>query len=194
VTADNFRWAGFLAIASALLSVPFSLLSSRLAPDHDFFTILVQITLQLAGCSIFVCLMSFLRKFLHAHLSFHGADSYIEFLITIILIFNIGVILGFLLPAWKDALNSFALLLLISFGVSQMLFGIKLFTAPEIHGRMVKLFSFLSVSSGFFIATLVLLRLGILMEAAKDIVMGIMFLKSGSCIPASDDGPNPHQG
>jgi hypothetical protein len=167
-------------VASGLLSVPFHIITSQLSPRTDFVSVLLQVVLQGTGLILSIYLTLALKRFLNTLHTFHETDGYIEFMVTTILIFNTAVIAGILLPAWKIVLTRFALLLLVSFGVSQVLFAVKLLRASGIQGYSLKLFCSFSVCSGFFLATVVLLKLGILAGAATDIMLGVMFLRTGS--------------
>jgi len=69
-------------------------------------------------------------------------------------------------------------LLVASFGVGQLLFGIKLFQVPDsLHG-MLKPFSFFTIFTGILIATIFLLPLASLTGAIADVMLGTIFFKA----------------
>jgi len=165
-------------MTSAVLSVPLLLLSYHFYENDELGYALILLFTQLAGLCLFIYLNSFLKRFLNQRFSFHGTDNYIDFLITIYVFLTLAGIGTLFLPALAEPLELFSLLLIVSFGVGQLLFGIKLFRVPDsLHG-MLKPFCLFTILTGILIATTFLLSLASLTGALADVLLGTIFFKA----------------
>ncbi|MRR06288.1 MAG: hypothetical protein EG828_05000 [Deltaproteobacteria bacterium] len=179
MTTRNLRLAGFLAMASAVLSIPLLLLSHHFYQnDAQGYTLFLTL-IQLVGLFLFIYLNSFLKKFLNLRFAFHETDNYIDFLITITVFLTLASIGALYLPTLAEPLELFSLLLLVSFGVGQLLFGIKLFSVPDSLQGMLKPFCLFAILTGLLIATLILLPLASLTGALADVMLGTIFFRAG---------------
>jgi hypothetical protein len=178
VTTRKLRLAGFLAMTSAVLSIPLLLLSYHYYEnDEPGYALFLTVT-QLAGLCLFIYLNSFLKKFLNLRFTFHETDNYIDFLITIDVFLTLAGIGALFLPTLAVPLEQFSFLLILSFGVGQLLFGIKLFHVPDsLHG-MLKPFCFFTILTGILIATIFLLPLASVTGALADVMLGTIFFKA----------------
>lgn len=178
VTTRNLRLAGSLAMASAVLSIPLLLLSHHFyQSDAQGYTLFLTL-IQLAGLFLFIYLNSFLKRFLNLRFAFHETDNYIDFLITITVFLTLASIAALYLPTLAEPLELFSLLLLISFGVGQLLFGIKLFNVPDSLQGMLKPFCLFAILTGLLIATIILLPLASLTGAIADVMLGTIFFRA----------------
>jgi len=178
VTTRNLRLAGSLAMTSAVLSIPLLLLSFYLYQnDEQGYTLFLTI-IQLAGLFLFIYLNSFLKSFLNLRFAFHETDNYIDFLITITIFLTIASIGALYLPTLAEPLELFSLLLLVSFGVGQLLFGIKLFHLPDSLQGMLKPFCLFAILTGLLIASIILLPLASLTGSIADVMLGTIFFRA----------------
>ena len=178
VTTRNLRLAGSLAMASAVLSIPLLLLSHHFYQnDAQGYTLFLTL-IQLAGLFLFIYLNSFLKRFLNLRFAFHETDNYIDFLITITVFLTLASIGALYLPTLAEPLELFSLLLLVSFGVGQLLFGIKLFNVPDSLQGMLKPFCLFAILTGLLIATIILLPLASLTGAIADVMLGTIFFRA----------------
>ncbi|MHC1697003.1 MAG: hypothetical protein AB9919_02835 [Geobacteraceae bacterium] len=179
MTTRKLRIAGFLAMTSAVLSIPVLLLSYHYydydEPGYALFLTLAQIV----GLCLFIYLNLFLKKFLNQRFSFHETDNYIDFLITINVFLTLAGIGAILLPALAQPLEQFSLLLILSFGVGQLLFGIKLFNVPDSLQGMLKPLCFFTILTGTLIASIFLMPIASLTGALADVMLGTIFFKAG---------------
>jgi hypothetical protein len=178
VTTRKLRIAAFLAMTSAVLSLPVLLLSYHFYENAEPVYALFLSFMQLAGLSLFIYLNSILKRFLNLRFSFHQTDNYIDFLITINVFLTIAGIGALLVPALAEPLEQYSLLLIISFGVGQLLFGMKLFQVPDSLQGLLKPFCFLTILTGILIATIFLLPLASLTGAVADVMLGAIFFKA----------------
>jgi uncharacterized membrane protein (DUF485 family) len=165
-------------MTSAILSIPFLLLSHHFYQnDEQGYTFFLTL-IQLAGLFLFIYLNTFLKRFLNLRFAFHETDNYIDFLITITIFLTIAGIGALYLPTLAEPLELFSLLLLVSFGVGQLLFGIKLFSVPDSLQGMLKPFCLFAILTGLLIATIFLLPLASLTGAIADVMLGTIFFRA----------------
>jgi hypothetical protein len=165
-------------MSSAVLSIPFLLLSYYLSDSDIRYASYYQAAMQLVGLVLFTYLTWFLKKFLNTRHSFHDTDNYIDFLITSNLFVCIAAIAGQFLPTLADPLEWFSLLLIAAFGVAQILFGIKLFKLPDSLNGMLRPYCFITIITGLFISTVLLLPLGVVTGSITDIMLGTIFFQA----------------
>lgn len=165
-------------MTSAILSIPVLLLSYHYYENEQPGYALFLTCTQIVGLSLFIYLNSFLKKFLNQRFNFHETDNYIDFLITINVFLTLAGIGALLLPTFAQPLDQFSLLLILSFGVGQLLFGIKLFTVPDSLQGMLKPFCFFTILTGMLIASIFLLPLASLTGALTDVILGTIFFKA----------------
>lgn len=178
MTTRNLRLAGSLAMTSAVLSIPLLLLSLHFYQnDSQGYTLFLTL-IQLAGLFLFIYLNSFLKRFLNLRFAFHETDNYIDFLITISVFLTLASIGALYLPTLAEPLELFSLLLLVSFGVGQLLFGIKLFNVPDSLQGMLKPFCLFAILTGLLIATIILLPFASLTSAIADVMLGTIFFRA----------------
>lgn len=170
--------AGFLAMTSALLSIPFLILSENLGERDDLLATAIQTGILLVGIILFTCLALFLKRLLNYRHAFDGADNYIDFLVTTNIIMGCSGIAGLFLPAWEEPLSRFYLLLIIAFGVGHILLGFKLLKLSDPLKGMLKPYCVFTVATGFLIASVYLLSFGVITGAIADVMLGTIFFQA----------------
>lgn len=178
VSSKNLRIAGFLAMASAILGIPLLILSHPFSESKYIAPIVLLTVMQLAGLCLYTYLYSFLKTFLNLRFSFHETDNYIDFLVMTNIFVTLAGIAGYFLTAFREPLELFSLLLVISFGTVQLLFGIKLLQLSDSLQGMLKPFCFLSILTGIFITTIVLLPIASFTGAITDVMLGTIFFQA----------------
>jgi hypothetical protein len=178
VTSNSFRRAGYLAMTSAILSIPFLVLTYQLSQREDVAAYALQAAMQLVGLFLFIYLAALLKKYLNQYHSFHDVDNYIDFLITTNLIFSLATVAGLFIPAYEIAIERFCFMLIVVFGIVQVLFGFKLLRAPDILKGMLKPYSICTLITGALIATVVFLPVAVLTGAIADVMLGTLFFQA----------------
>ncbi|HOP40723.1 MAG TPA: hypothetical protein PLI53_06730 [Geobacteraceae bacterium] len=188
MNSKKLRIAGYFAMASAVLGIPLALLSYHFSENKDSMPVVFWAIMQLGALCLFTYLYSVLKKYLNQRFSFHEVDNYIDFLIMINIFVTFAGISGNLLTALREPLEMFSLLLIISFGTAQLFFGIKLFQLSDTLQGMLKPFCFLSILTGIFIATIVLLPIASLTGAITDVMLGTIFFQASESPEELDAG------
>lgn len=178
VTSNKLRIAGFLAMTSAILSIPVLLLSYHFNENDTLGYALFLTFMQIIALCFFTYLNLFLKKFLNLRFSFHDADNYIDFLITINFFLCFAGIAEIYLSTFAEPLEQFSLLLLGSFGIGQLLFGIKLFQLPDTLQGLLKPFCFFVILTGILVTTIFLSPFAALTGAIADVMLGTIFFQA----------------
>lgn len=170
--------AGFLAMTNAVLSIPFLILSENLGERDDLLATAVQAGILLVGLILFTGIALFLKRLLNSHHAFNGADNHIDFLITTNIIMGCAGIAALFLPAWEEPLILFYLLLVVAFGVGQILLGFKLLKLPAPLRGMLKPFCIFTIVTGFLVSSVYLLSFGVITGAIADVMLGTIFFQA----------------
>ncbi len=178
MTSNSFRRAGYLAMTSAILSIPFLVLTYQLSQREDVVSYALQAAMQLVGLFLFIYLAALLKRYLNQLHSFHDVDNYIDFLITTNLIFSLATVAGLFIPAYEMAIERFCFILIVVFGIVQVLFGLKLLRATDVLKGMLKPYSILILVTGGLISTVVFLPVAVLTGAIADVMLGTLFFQA----------------
>lgn len=174
------RWAGILAMANAVLSIPFLILSYYLDERGDLAADLIHSAMYLVGTFLFVVLALFLKRLLNSGHSFHQADNSIDFLIIINLILGLAGIAGLFIAPLEEPLNQYSVLLIIAFGIAEIVLGIRLFRLPDSLKGLLKPFCLFTIVTGTFLASVLLMPLGVITGAVADVMLGTIFFQAVS--------------
>lgn len=165
-------------MTSAILSIPFLVLSYQLSQRENATADAIQAAMQLVGLFLFIYLAAMLKRFLNRCHSFHDVDNYIDFMITTNLIVSLATIAGLFITAYEVAIERFCFILIVVFGVAQLLFGLKLLRAPDILKGMLKSYSIFILLTGALIVTVVFLPVAVITGAISDVMLGTIFFQA----------------
>lgn len=174
------RWAGFLAMTSAALSIPFMILSYYLDERGDLAAGMIHAAMYLVGTSLFVVLASLLKRLLNSGHSFHEADNPIDFLIIINLILGLAGIAGLFISPLEEPLTQYSVLLIIAFGIAEIVLGIKLFRLPDSLKGLLKPYCLFTIVTGALLASVLLMPLGVITGAVADVMLGTIFFQAAA--------------
>jgi ABC-type uncharacterized transport system permease subunit len=180
--------AGWLAMASAFLTLPLIYLSFRLESRLDLTATAIQTIIQIFGIILFVAIVLYLKRLLNSHFKFHSTDRTIDLMIIA------NVVTGFLSVAtlyfapFKESIGSVVIAILVIQGIVQIRFGYKLLKLPHDFGGMLKPFCYANMATGILLASIVLIPLGIVVSAISDLMLGTIFLDMSKLISDDDSG------
>lgn len=178
--------AGWLAMASAFFTLPLVYLSYRLEGRLDATAVSLQSVMQVAGTLMFVAITVYLRRLLNGHFSFHATDRSIGLLIKAALIAGALTLLSLHIPSMKDTTALAVIVTLVAQGIVQVQFGFKLRSLPADLGGLLQPFCYANIATGFLIATIVLIPLGVLASAIADLMLGTIFFNLARQSDAAD--------
>lgn len=167
--------AGWIAMISAFIAIPFAYFTFKLEDKADAETIAIQFSMQLFGVLLFIVITRYLKKLLNVKFAFHETDRQISMLIMA----NVGagflVSLGLLFPPLKETLGSAAMVVMVFMGIIQIQFGYRLQKLPDNLGGMLKPFCYTNMVTGVCVASVVLIIVGVVVSAISDLMLGTIF-------------------
>lgn len=162
-------------MASAFLTLPVVYLTFSLEGRADAVATVIQAVIQIAGTMLFVAIVLYLKKLLNSVFNFYDTDRNINLLlITSIIIGGLSIVALYFEPL-REPFGSAVVVMLVAQGMVQVQFGYKLRKLPYDLGGMLKPFCYANMATGIFLASVVLIPLGILSSAISDLMLGTIF-------------------
>jgi hypothetical protein len=177
--ADNtiYTVAGWMAFTSAVLLVPYAVLSIILDINPraaSLLPIIVLIAIVQMACSIFAFIK--FRDLLNERYGFHDIDNLVPILIFGGILIFIFAVTGRAFPAIKIPALVLLIATAIPVSITGIVFGIRLLRLKaKLHG-LLKPLAYTHIIGSVFFLTLILSALGLLTMAAFDVMLGILFL------------------
>ena len=162
-------------MASAFFTLPLVYLSFKLEGRIDFNATVILTIIQTFGTVLFVVIILYLRKLLNSLFSFHDTDRNIDLMIVTGAVTGIISTVALYVPPLKASAEQAVIIILIVQGIVQLQFGYKLLKLPGDLGGMLKPFCYANIATGIFLASIVLIPLGILASAISDLMLGTIF-------------------
>jgi len=187
LTNDNkYRFAGYCAIISSLLSLPFLVVHLSCAAQVGQMTIIVPLNISLAVISAFCSLYAFYRFkcYLNEYYEFHDIDKIVMPLIILSVIGTLAGIFNSTVASFSQAGPGLRLLSLmtifaisITAGIIGIIFSIKLLSLPvELHG-MLRPYVYISIAAAICFMLFFLGPIGVILGAVTDFMLGMILLK-----------------
>lgn len=167
--------AGWLAMASAFLTLPLAYLSLNLEGMADIYANEIQSYIQIAGTLLFVAILMCLKKLLNSLFAFHKTDRALQLLVLASMVMGVLSIGAFSFPTLKPSLDSAVLVLLVAMGIVQVQFGYKLLKLTNDLGGMLKPFCYANIATGILLASVLLMPVSIFVSAVSDLMLGTIF-------------------
>jgi hypothetical protein len=188
LTCKTMTIAGWLAMISAFFTLPLMYLSFRLEGRIDATASIIQTVMQLAGTLLFVALLLYFRKLLHAQFTFHDTDRSIGLMIKAGVIAGVLTVLSLYVTSLKETTALAVIVILVAQGIVQVQFGYKLLKLPDDLGGMLKPFCYANMATGIMIASVVLIPVGALVSAITDLMLGTIFFNIARRVKESEPG------
>jgi hypothetical protein len=189
MTSRTLKIAGWLAMTSAFLTLPLVYLSFKLEGRIDLEATVSQTIIQIFGTVLFVAIILYLRKLLNSLFNFHDTDRNIDLMIVTGAVTGIISTVALYVPSLKGSVEYAVIVILIVQGIVQLQFGYKLLKLPDDLGGMLRPFCYVNMATGIFLASIVLIPMGILASAISDLMLGTIFfsvsrwLKANTVLP-----------
>ena len=176
MTSRTLKVAGWLAMASASLTLPLLYLSFKLEGRIDLKAADIQTIIQVFGTFLFVAIILYFKKLLNSHFKFHNADRNIELMIAANVVTGVLSIVALYLTPLQESIGSIVIAILVIQGIVQAQFGYKLLKLPNELGGMLKPFCYANMATGILLVTIILIPLGIVVSTISDLMLGTIFL------------------
>lgn len=189
---NRFAPAGWMAIAGAILTLPLmgtgfalDIVSKRIGAVHPLFPILYVGFGMLQAALVIYAFYRF-KVFLNERQQFYRTDALIIIIIAgAITITTIGLTGKFFssLGAPTPVLLGFIAALVVvgvPLGILTVIFGIRLLELGDDLNGLLKPYAFLTIVAGVCFATFVLSPLGLIVDAASNVALGMILLGKGT--------------
>jgi hypothetical protein len=180
--------AGWIAIFSAVLTLPLVLVSIFLAvwPENEFLEAANK-SLSLVLTALGIYILVTLRKLLHAH-RFHAADLVIALLVGGFVVTEALEIPGALV-APREFIDTMLIAFAIVLAVLSAVLGFKVLPAATLVRGPMTTYAYLSIATGICFATLVLIPVGLITSLAETVCLAMVFFRESEArTPAASDG------
>ena len=186
-TRKRLKMAGYLAMASALMTLPWFMFTFKLANRNDPAIRAIEASMLVGGVALLVYLLLTFQQLLHRRYAFHHADKTISLLIQAAVTQTAASLLGLAIPELAAAVRMFGFVMVVIVGILHMMFGIWLLQLPAGLGGMHRPYCYLTIVTGFSFATIMLLPVGMLTGSIADVMLGTIFLQAVGPVPRSAD-------
>ena len=178
MTHRRLTFSGWLAMASAVLTIPWFIVTLVFAGEGGVWPRLAQGVLLAAGTVLLVYLLVAFKRLLHENHAYHAADALISLLVKINLVSAALSLLGLVVPPLESALGVIGIILAVAGGIVQIFFGVKLLHLRDNPGGLHRPYGYLNIVTGFCLATVVLFPVGMVTSAIADVMLGTIFFQA----------------
>jgi hypothetical protein len=185
LTKEQLTRAGWISIANAIFTIPAIAMSYLLESAEGTGPRLAQAILIVVGLGLFIYVLLFLKQLLNLRFRFHDVDIYISYLLWGNLSLSLFQLLSLVTPEFKSAVDILSILASVFFGILSILFSSRLLRLPYRFYGLLKAYCYITMISGICFVTVLLLPVGILVEAASDVILGIVFFRAAEEHPSS---------
>ena len=176
--------AGGLAMTSALLTVPWFILVFFFG-NEGVWGRWAQGVLLGGGTLIYVFLMITLKRLLNARHAFHHTDGVIALLVATNIVSALGEGVGLLFLSLEQVLGAIGAVMVVAIGILQVIFGVRFLRLGDALQGLRTPYGYLCIASGFLLATVVLLPVGVLVSGVADVMLATIFLQAASTLAPS---------
>ncbi|MCS7163625.1 MAG: hypothetical protein NZ845_01315 [Thermodesulfovibrio sp.] len=183
ITKGQIKFAGWLSIISAILTIPIAKSITFLHSLNKFEPKFIQAVLVFISVGLFIYIYLSLKKLLNFRFQFHNVDSCILMLIGGNIILSIINILSLL--STNDKIFSILLIsILIPLGIVFIVFGIRILQLSDNLFGLLRPFSYASIVIGLCYSAIILIPIdilipiGLIADVVGDGALGIIFLKA----------------
>lgn len=191
MTGRQYPLAGWLALAAAVLTIPMVAAGiatdviARKAPELAPLILLAYISLTVLQTFCGLYALWRFRTLLNERYDFHRVDS----LVTVIVVGVIVLVLlaitsrvGLLVMGGEPRFALIAIAAIASVSIPlaivSIIFGARLLTLGSDLGGYLKPLAILTIAAGVCFATFVLAPVGLALDAAGNVVLGLIFLRT----------------
>ena len=174
----RLKLAGYLAISSALLTLPWFLFTYSFAGKNILAAKVTEACLLVGGVVLYVYLMVTFQQLLNRRYAFRHADKVISLLIQAAVCQCAASLVGLVVPELEGAVRMYGYVIVIILGVLHMMFGIWLLQLSASLGGMHRPYCYLNIVTGFSLASILLVPLGMVTGCIGDVMLGTIFLQA----------------
>jgi len=185
LTREQLNRAGWVSIANAIFTIPAIVMSFFLESMEGTGPRLAQAILIVVGLGLFIYVLSFLKQLLNSRFLFHDVDIYISYLLWGNLSLSLFHLLSLASPEFEWAVAILSVLAYVFFGILSILFSTRLLKLPYRFYGLLKPYCYITIVSGACFMMVILLPVGIVIGAATDVILGIIFFRAAEEHPSA---------
>lgn len=182
MTGGSLRRAGWLAMISAAITLPFFWWSLVNQGDKALYIRIADAAIQVVGTVLFVLLCVLLRRFIRGRFGFTAADRVIDLLIISNLVIAVLSLVMLAFPELETAVTQVMLIAIVTMGLLEARLGYMLLALPDDLGGLRKPYAYLIMLCGVFLASIILAPIAILLGAVADVMLGTIFFQASRSI------------
>lgn len=176
----RYRAAGALAMVNALLTIPWFIVTFFLTGKDEPWARMTEAFMQCSSTAIFAFTSLTLKKFLNVSKGFNATDRLILLMVKINIVLTAVSLAGLAMPSIAESVGALALVMIIPLGAIQLMFGYRLQQLQADLGGLHRPYCYLNMITGFSLATIILIPLGIFTGAIADIMLGTLFFQAAA--------------
>ena len=178
LSGRRLKAAGFLAMVSALLALPWFLFTGTGSFRSNSAMRSMEAGMLVGGLVLLFYLLLTLQQLLHRRYAFHAADKTISLILQASTTRTANSLLGLAIPELEGPVRMMGIILMVIVGILQMMFGIWLLQLPASLGGMHRPYCYLNIVTGFAVASVLLLPLGMVTNCIADVMLATIFLQA----------------
>ena len=180
MTRKTLITAGWLAMTSAALTIPWVILTFFLTEHKGVAAKAAEAAMLVAGTALTVYLLVTLQRLLHERYGFRQADLPIGLLVKASIVSAAVSLVGLAFTQLESALGVFGIIMVVVVGILQIAFGLKLRQLPDTLQGLHKPYCYLNIITGVCLVAFILIPVGILAGAIADVMLGTIFFQAAA--------------
>jgi hypothetical protein len=186
LTARRLRGAGLLAMANAIMTIPWFIMTFMLGEKSGLWPKVANGAMQVTSTAIFVFVVLTLRILLNRRHSFQGINVIIDWMVKANIVITVVSLAGIASREIAEATGVLALILIVPLGVLQLVMGLRLQQLPNDLNGLLRPFCYLNMITGISLASIILIPVGVIIGAVCDIMLGTIFFQAAAAGPLID--------
>jgi hypothetical protein len=178
--------AGWLAMASAIVAIPWLILILSLREKQGLAVKFTEAAMLLVGTALVVFLLLMLKRLINTRYGFDLADRPIRFLVKANIVSSMASLAGLAFPRLESVLGVFGAVMIAAVGIGQIFLGLRLLRLPADLQGLQKPYCYLNIATGCFLASVYLFPVGILTGSIADVMLGTIFFQTAASWESSD--------
>ena len=183
---ERFNFAGWLAILSALITIPKVFISVITDAQQNSDLIVATLLLDVLMAALWVYVFLVFIKLLNSRFGVDNLDTILAMLIWFTVFSTASGFAYYFLPAYKSPIVQVSMLLSVLFGVLTIILGAKLLKINDNPYGLFRPLAYALIVTGVAYATVVLSPVGLIAGIIVDILLARIFFRAAKSISGSN--------
>jgi hypothetical protein len=173
-------------MANAILAIPWFLFTYHVGDRNDPVIRVAEASILIGSLALLVYLLVTFQQLLNRRYAFNHANKTISLIIQANVTLTANSLLGLAIPELGGPVRIMGFVLVVIAGILQMMFGIWLLQLPASLGGLHRPYCYCNMITGFALASVILLPLGMVTNCIADIMLGTIFMQAALPKPGSE--------